>query len=62
MKEKREQVKNWWSNNKDKIVKLGLAGSLLYMAGYINATKKVMEHDRVIMEDHRDDDIEIIDF
>ena len=57
-----ERRKTWWATNKDKVVKLGLAGGVLYMAGYINATNKVMNHDRVLMEDNQGgDDIEVID-
>lgn len=66
MKEKikntKEKATTWWTNNKDKVVKLGLAGGVLYMAGYIHATNKVMNHDRVLVEDNqKDSDIEVID-
>lgn len=62
LKERKEQVKNWWNIHKDKIVKLSLAGGVLYMAGYIHATNKTLNHDRVIMEKCQDDDIEVINF
>lgn len=62
LNEMNEKRKIWWATNKDKVVKLGLAGGVLYMAGYINATNKVMNHDRVLMEDNqKDSDIEVID-
>ena len=62
LKKKSEYVRNWWDSHKDKIIKLSLAGGVLYMAGYIHATNKALGHDRVIMEDRQDDDIEVIDF
>lgn len=61
--EKKEALKTWWTENKDKVVKLGLAGAGLYMLGHIHATNKIMNHDRVyVSSDTQDDDIEIVDF
>lgn len=63
IKEKANNVKNWWDDHRDKIMKLGLAGGVLYMAGYIHATNRIMNHDKVyVSSDTQDDDIEVIDF
>lgn len=63
IKEKLNNGKIWLEEHKDKIMKLGLAGGVLYMAGYIHATNRIMDHDKVYVSDNQvDDDIEVIDF
>lgn len=62
VQEKLNNGKIWLKEHKDKIMKLGLAGGVLYMAGYIHATNKIMNHDKVyVSSDTKDDDIEVID-
>lgn len=62
IKNTKEKATTWWKNNKHKVIELGLAGGALYMLGHINATNKMLNHDRVLMEDDQGgDDIEVID-
>ena len=62
IKEKLNKGKDWWADHKDKIVKLGLAGGMLYLIGYVHATNKILDNDRVIMESNQEaEQIEVID-
>ena len=70
MKEKFEETKNkakvWWDGHKDRVVKLGLAGSLLYTLGYLHAANKIFDKDKVYMTTQDDKtegkDISFVEF
>lgn len=63
IEETREKTRAWWSKNKDKVLKLGLAGGLLYSLGYIHASNKVLNKDKVYMttQDGDSSDVSFID-